>query len=248
MNNNFLNILNQGRAAGKKLMAILIDPDTPSDSELAHSVEEANQAGVDFFLVGGSLLTKDALDSCLKRIGQLSDIPRIIFPGSVMQVSPHAEGILFLSLISGRNPDLLIGNQVIAAPYIHQAGIEPIPTGYMIIDSGQPTTASYMSNSMPIPHNKPEIAACTALAGQYLGLQVIYMDGGSGALQTIDPKMVAQVRQSVSLPIIVGGGIRNPDRARELWDAGADLVVVGNAFESQPELIREIASAAQFQH
>lgn len=227
----------------RKLLAVLIDPDTPDNEQLETLVTQINEAKADLIFVGGSLLVKDALDHCVRKIKALSQVPVILFPGSVLQISPSADAILFLSLISGRNPDLLIGSQVIAAPYIKQSGLEVLPTGYMLVESGRATTASYMSNSQPIPRNKSEIAACTAMAGEMLGLKLIYMDGGSGAEQHVDTHMIKAVKQQIDAPIIIGGGIKTPQAAKEICDAGADVIVVGNATEHNPLIIKEIASA-----
>ncbi|HAD95946.1 MAG TPA: geranylgeranylglyceryl/heptaprenylglyceryl phosphate synthase [Cryomorphaceae bacterium] len=243
MDRQVLHIISQARQKNKKLLAVLIDPDTPGDEQLLEIIEHVNMSGADLIFVGGSLLTHDSLDQCLKVIKSNTKAPVILFPGSVMQISPQADAILFLSLISGRNPELLIGNQVIAAPYIRQSGLEVLPTGYMLIDSGRPTTASYMSNSLPIPHHKSEIAACTAMAGEMLGLKLIYMDGGSGADKHVSTDMIEEVRKSVDAPIIIGGGIRNAEAAQDICRAGADVIVVGNATESNPAILKEIAEA-----
>ena len=199
--------LQDSRRAGKKLFAILIDPDKQSKEELKQIVEKAKSAKADLFFVGGSLLTNDSLDSCLETLKSESDIPVILFPGNAMQVNNKADAILFLSLISGRNAEMLIGKQVITAPILKQSSLEVLPTGYILIDSGKPTTVSYMSNTTPIPHEKNEVAACTAMAGEMLGLKCIFMDGGSGALNPISEKMIDMVRQSVDTPLIIGGGI-----------------------------------------
>lgn len=243
MTGEILHIIQSAKAQQKKLLAVLIDPDTPNEKDLAEIIQQINQANADLIFVGGSLLTKDALDACLKQIKSLTDKPVILFPGSVLQISDQADAILFLSLISGRNPELLIGNQVIAAPYVKQAGLEVLPTGYILVDSGRTTTATYMSHTLPIPHQKDDIAACTAMAGEMLGLQLIYMDGGSGADKAISPSMVNAVRQSVDTPIIIGGGIRDTETAKAICKAGADVIVVGNATESNPKVISEIANA-----
>jgi putative glycerol-1-phosphate prenyltransferase len=238
-----LHILNQARQQRKKLLALLIDPDTPNTEELKKLIAEANAAQVDLIFMGGSLLLKDALEQCVEQVKALTDIPVVLFPGSVMQVNDKADAILFLSLISGRNPDLLIGNQVIAAPYLKQLDLEILPTGYMLVESGQATTASYMSGSLPIPNHKPEIAACTAMAGEMLGLKLIYLDGGSGAQIPVTETMIKQVRQAVDAPIIVGGGIKTHEKAAANCKAGADVIVVGNATETNPGLLREMAEA-----
>ncbi|MBJ11066.1 MAG: geranylgeranylglyceryl/heptaprenylglyceryl phosphate synthase [Flavobacteriales bacterium] len=235
--------LQASRKAGKKLFAILIDPDKQSKKELKQIVEKAKSAKVDLFFVGGSLLTNDSLDSCLKTLKSESDIPVILFPGNAMQVNDKADAILFLSLISGRNAEMLIGKQVITAPILKQSSLEVLPTGYILIDSGKPTTVSYMSNTTPIPHEKNAVAACTAMAGEMLGLKCIFMDGGSGALNPISEKMIANVRQSVDTPLIIGGGINSGKKAAANCEAGADVIVVGNAIEKDENLIEEIANA-----
>jgi putative glycerol-1-phosphate prenyltransferase len=149
--------------------------------------------------------------------------------------------MLFLSLISSRNPDMLIGMHVLAAPYLKLSGLETIPTGYMLIDSGKPTAVTYMSHSFPIPSDKKDIAACTAMAGEMLGLQTIYMDAGSGAERTIPEEMISFVKQSIDIPLIIGGGIKTKQKLKSIVEAGADVVVVGNRFEEKPELIFEFA-------
>ena len=231
------------KAKGKKLFAILIDPDKQKNSVLSLIVQKANEANVDYFFVGGSLLTNDNLDQCIKTIKNNSNIPVILFPGNAMQINKNADGILFLSLISGRNPELLIGKQVISAPILKQTSLEVISTGYMLIDSGKPTTASYMSNTLPIPRNKNGIATSTAIAGEYLGMKLIYMDGGSGAEKPIEIDMIKQVSNQINIPLIVGGGICNAQKAIDNCNAGADLIVVGNAIEKNADLILEISKA-----
>ena len=240
--NLYTSILDK-KAKGKKLFAILIDPDKQKNSVLSSIVQKANEANVDYFFVGGSLLTNDNLDECIKTIKNNSNIPVILFPGNAMQINKNADGILFLSLISGRNPELLIGKQVISAPILKQTSLEVISTGYMLIDSGKPTTASYMSNTLPIPRNKNGIATSTAIAGEYLGMKLIYMDGGSGAEKTIEIDMIRQVSKQINIPLIVGGGICNAQKAIDNCNAGADLIVVGNAIEKNANLILEISKA-----
>ena len=187
----------------------------------------------------------DNLNDCIKTIKENSKIPVILFPGNAMQINPKADGILFLSLISGRNPDLLIGKQVISAPILKQTELEIISTGYMLIDSGKATTASYMSNTVPIPREKNAIATSTAIAGQYLGMKLIYMDGGSGAEQPITKDMIKEVSNCIDIPLIIGGGICNAKKAIENCEAGADLIVVGNAIEKDPSLILDISQGIQ---
>ena len=240
---NLYTCILEKKAKGKKLFAILIDPDKQKNSVLSLIVQKANEANVDYFFVGGSLLTNDNLEECIKTIKNNSNIPVILFPGNAMQINKNADGILFLSLISGRNPELLIGKQVISAPILKQTSLEVISTGYMLIDSGKPTTASYMSNTLPIPRNKNGIATSTAIAGEYLGMKLIYMDGGSGAEKPIEIDMIKQVSNQINIPLIVGGGICNAQKAIDNCNAGADLIVVGNAIEKNADLILEISKA-----
>ncbi len=225
----------------KKQLAVLIDPDKLSPEQLGHTAEIAQKAGVDFLFVGGSLMTSDNLFHCIRTLKENSNIPVILFPGNSYQISRNADAMLFLSLISGRNPDMLIGMHVLSAPYIKLSGLETIPTGYMLIDSGKPTSVTYMSNSFPIPNNKKDIAACTAMAGEMLGLRTIFMDAGSGALQTVPEEMIRFVKGSIEIPLIIGGGIRTTEKAKSVLEAGADIIVVGNRFEENPELIFEFA-------
>lgn len=240
----FLDRLNVLRAEGKKALAVLIDPDKMQDEKrLANLLELVNHSGADFVLVGGSLLVEDNFHACLRSVKEKSKVPVVLFPGSPSQISPEADAILFLSLISGRNPDLLIGQHVIAAPLLKKLNIEVVPTGYMLVDCGRPTTASYISHTLPIPHNKPEIAAATAIAGEMLGLKCVYMDGGSGADKPISEQMIAHVREAMDLPLIIGGGIRNEEQAKAAYDAGADMIVIGTAFEEEPELLFAMAQS-----
>ena len=225
----------------KKMFAFLIDPDRAKVNNLKETAELAQKSGVDVFFVGGSLLTNDSLDECITLLKQETDIPVIIFPGNAMQINAKADALLFLSLISSRNPEMLIGRHVIAAPYLKAAKLETIPTGYMLIDSGKPTAASYMSNSFPIPYDKNDIAVCTAMAGEMLGLKLIYMDAGSGSASSISESMICRVKENINIPLIIGGGIRNIATAKMLYNAGADCLVIGNAIEKDSSIIREMA-------
>ncbi|HVG13050.1 MAG TPA: geranylgeranylglyceryl/heptaprenylglyceryl phosphate synthase [Flavisolibacter sp.] len=228
---------------GKKALAILIDPDNVSQSSIAKVVERALAAKADYFFVGGSLVVSDNLDNCILQIKSLCNIPVLLFPGSPSQISRHADALLYLSLISGRNPELLIGQHVISAPFVKKSGLEIISTGYMVIDGGAPTTVSYISNATPIPADKADIAFCTAMAGEMLGSKLIYMDAGSGARVPITESMISAVSKNIEIPLIVGGGIRDAEKAYRNCKAGADLIVIGNAIEKDPSLIHEIAAA-----
>lgn len=236
-----LQSLKEARLANRKNFAVLVDPDKADEKHLLNLINLCEQTKVDFFFVGGSLLLNDQLNDCIGIIKRESKIPVIIFPGSPLQISEQADAILFLSLISGRNPELLIGQHVIAAPHLKKMILEILPTGYMLVDGGNSTTVSYISNTFPIPNDKPEIASCTAIAGEMLGLKLFYLDAGSGAHNPVSTEMIHEVSNNISSPLIVGGGIRNPETAQEACRAGADVIVVGNAFEKDPMLIAEIS-------
>lgn len=232
-----------GHKNGQKQFALLLDPDKVDISNLPRLLNNAKKAGVDFFFVGGSLLLKDILGEIVRFIKQHSNIPVVLFPGSTQQLDEQADALLFLSLLSGRNPDLLIGQHVKAAPILKSMDLEVMPTAYLLIDGGKSTTASYISNTTPIPHDKPEIAACTAMAGELLGMKLIYLDTGSGAAYPVPAKTIALLRKSVNFPIIVGGGIRDAETAFITAQAGADIVVVGTAVEENEGLLFELAAA-----
>jgi len=227
----------------KKQFALLVDPDKGSSQHFIDIAKKAQMAMVDYIFVGGSLLTKDNMDVCVQALKQNFSNPVILFPGNTLQLSRYADAILFLSLISGRNPETLIGKHVMAAPYLKQTSLEIIPTGYMLIESGKMTSVEYMSNSLPIPADKNSIAVCTAMAGEMLGLKVIYMDAGSGAMNPAPMSMISDVKQNISIPLIVGGGINSPELAENACNVGADIIVVGNAIEKNIELITSITKA-----
>ncbi len=240
--NRYHTIVN-GKAKSNKAFAVLIDPDKLNEQSLLSTIEIAVKAKVDFFFVGGSLVVTDTLDTMVATIKKHCSIPVFLFPGSPDQITPKADALLYLSLISGRNSELLIGQHVISAPFVKQSGLEIIPVGYMLIDGGSPTTVSYISNTNPIPSNKNDIAICTAMAGEMLGLRLIYMDAGSGALKAIPTAMIKEVAKHIQIPLVVGGGITTPDKAKENCLAGADIIVVGNAAEKDPDLITAISNA-----
>lgn len=232
-------LLRESRHKGQKRLAVLLDPDKVELSIFPPFLSEAQKAGVDMFLVGGSLITHYRIGQLIEEIRTYTNIPAVLFPGSSLHIEPKADAILLLSLISGRNPELLIGQHVVAAPLLRQSGLEILPTGYMLIDGGKPTTVSYISNTIPIPRDKASVAACTAIAGEMLGLQQIYLDAGSGALLPVPEEVIEQVRAHTSLPIIVGGGINDSQKAWAALAAGADMIVVGNALESNPALLHQ---------
>jgi len=225
----------------RKRIALLIDPDGYDSKSLEELIGLVNQYPPDLILVGGSLLF-NPIDITITALKLGTSQPVFIFPGNVFQLSDRADGILFLSLISGRNPEFLIGNHVLAAPHLSRSGIEVIPTGYMLIENGQSTSVEYMSHTTPIPGNKPDIAVATAMAGEMLGLKTLYLEAGSGAGHPVPPEMVSAIRRRISLPLIVGGGIRTTETAAEIYRAGADMIVVGNVLEKEPGLIGEFIS------
>jgi phosphoglycerol geranylgeranyltransferase len=224
---------------------VLIDPDKYDEKKLAAFIRYCDNAGVDGFLAGGSILLKNKFEECLTVIKQNTSLPLILFPGNIYQVSRIADAVLFLSAISGRNADDLIGKQVSAAPLIKNAGIEVISTGYMLIDSGTITSVQYFNGSLPIPSDKPDIAAATALAGEYIGMKFIYLEAGSGAARPVPDKIIKAVSSYCSLPVIVGGGIKDPVTAREKVESGASIIVTGNFFEDEDNwyLVKEFSEA-----
>jgi len=243
MPNGIYHSFSDRKRAGKKSFAVLIDPDKVNDQNLAELIELSVSSKVDYFFVGGSLVVSNYLDQCLQLIRKNCSIPTVLFPGSPSQVSKYADALLYLSLMSGRNAELLIGQHVVSAPMVKKSGLEVMSTGYMVVDGGAPTTVSYISNSSPLPSDKSEIAVCTALAGEMLGMKLIYMDAGSGAKNPISETMITKVAQSVSVPLIVGVGVVDPEKAYLNCKAGADVIVVGNAIEKDSSLIREMADA-----
>ncbi|PZX16909.1 putative glycerol-1-phosphate prenyltransferase [Breznakibacter xylanolyticus] len=232
---------------GKKQLAVLIDPDKCDGDQLQKTITLLGETKPDMVLVGGSLVST-LTDSVVEALKQNLDLPVVLYPGSLLQLSHSADAILFISLISGRNPEFLIGNHVVAAPILHRTPIEVISTGYMIIDGGKPTSVEYMSNTMPIPASKTDIAVATALAGQYLGMKMIYMDGGSGAHQPVPVEMITAVKQILHIPLMIGGGLNTPEKVEAACNAGADLIVVGNALEKDPALMRTFTSIVQQSH
>lgn len=233
----------QAKIKGQKKFAVLIDPDKIRLEKVNQVLDTSIEAGVDYFFIGGSLIVHYMLDQVIQLIRQQCNIPVILFPGNPYQITNKADAILYLSLISGRNPEFLIGNQVISAPIIKSSGLEVLPTGYILIDGGRPTSVQYMSNTTPIPANKDEIALCTAMAGEMLGMKQIFLDSGSGADQPVAVSMIQKVSNGINIPLLVGGGINSPQKAAERVAAGADIIVIGNALEKDPSLIRELSVA-----
>ena len=222
----------------KKSLALLLDPDKTGDESLDRIIEIASENSIDYILVGGSI-TFSGIDDLIVKIKERCNIPVILFPGNLLQLTRQADRILLLSLISGRNPELLIGNHVLAAPYLKDMREKITSVGYILINCGARTSVEYMSQTESIPPDKPDIVVATAIAGELLGLEMIYLEGGSGAANPVPPEIISAVRNNVSIPLAVGGGIRNSEEVRQAYLAGADLVILGNGCEKNPELLRE---------
>lgn len=225
---------------------ILIDPDRKNDKKLETLVENANRSDVDAIFVGGSLMMDGGYHDRVARIKDVAKIPVIFFPGSVGQINEYYDAMLFMSVISGRNPHYLIGEQVIAAPIVKDLALEAIPTGYMLLDGGSATTVEFMSGSLPIPLDRPDIAVAHALAGQYLGMKLLYLEAGSGAKYPVPVETIKQVASETNVSLIVGGGIRTPKAAAERVKAGASFIVAGTAIEKTSELMAEFSAAVHF--
>ena len=222
----------------RKRLALLVDPDKYETDSLDRLIAQIKSSPPDLLLVGGSILFQP-IEITIAALKLGTSLPVFIFPGNVMQLSDHADGILFLSMISGRNPEFLIGNHVLAAPHLRRFGIEVIPTGYMLIEDGRSSSVEYMSQTKPIPAGKTEIAVATAIAGEMLGLKCIYLEAGSGAAHTVGLDMVREIRKQLSLPLIVGGGISSRESASDIYKAGADMIVVGTAVEKDPAVLED---------
>ena len=224
---------------------VLIDPDRKSENGLADKVNKINNSGVDAIFVGGSLMMDGRSSDRVAQIRSLAEIPVIFFPGGISQLNSHYDAILFMSIISGRNPHYLIGEQVIAAPIVKDLGIEVIPTGYLLLDGGSDSAVQFMSGTAPIPMDKPDISIAHALAAQYLGKKLIYLEAGSGAKQAVPNELIKEVVEHVDIPLIVGGGIRKPEVAREKVEAGASFVVTGTIIEENinDDMLKKFAEA-----
>ena len=226
------------REAKRKMLAILLDPDQCRGRVLSSTISALKTDLPDFIFVGGSL-TVSSSESLIDILREETKATIILFPGNAAQFTPKADALLNLSLLSGRNAEFLIGQHVNSAIAIKNSDMEIIPTGYLLIDGGKPSSVEYMSNTRPIPRDKKEIALSTAVAGELLGMRMVYLEAGSGALQPVPPEMIDFVRLGLSLPLIVGGGIKTLEELGNAFEAGADLVVVGNIFETHPEKIAE---------
>jgi putative glycerol-1-phosphate prenyltransferase len=230
--------------SGRKGIAWLIDPDDIHSPLLfEEQVREAIELKIDFFFLGGSLIQQNTIGEIIRFIKSITEqIPVVIFPGNSLQFSPLADAILFLSLISGRNPDLLIGQHVSVAPILDKSKVEILPTGYMLVDGGHTTSAHYISQTIPLPNHHPELAVATALAGYFLGLQYFYLDAGSGAPHPVSAELIKAVKKKIKSPLIVGGGLNSVEKIRTAFESGADLVVLGNGAGKNLQLVREAAN------
>jgi putative glycerol-1-phosphate prenyltransferase len=226
---------------------VLLDPDKESPEELSHRALLCEGAGVDGLLIGGSTVEKNIFQKAAQSIYESVKIPVILFPGAFTQVTPYSDAILFMSLISGRNPDFLIGQQVEGAPLVKKYGLESIPTGYILIDSGNSTSVQRVSKTTPLSRNAVTSAVAHALAAQYFGMQTVYLEAGSGARTTVPEKMIKQISIKTDIRIIVGGGIRTPEETRNKVKAGADFIVTGTVFEEKnnPKLLEQIQKATR---
>ena len=228
----------QAQRKGKKFFSVLIDPDK-FNIEVIH---EANEAKVDFIFIGGSGLKKDRFLKCVNIVKRNSQIPLVIFPGGKEQISDNADGILLLSLISGRNPDYLIGEHIRAAKQLRRSKLEIIPTGYILVNGGKKIATQKVSRTKPIGYSDNDLAASTAIAGELLGMQLIYLEAGSGAKRSANKKMISNIKKNISIPLIVGGGITSAKTALACCKAGADMIVVGNAIEKDISLVKKISN------
>ena len=216
----------------RKMWAVLLDPDKVDLQQFKELLKRLRKAKPDFILVGGSFISEELLAKLVKKLKKHCELPIMLFPGGPAQITPDADALMLLSMISGRNADYLIGKHVEAAPVLYRSGLEIIPTGYMLIENGRRTSVEYVSNTKPIPRKKTDIALATALAGEMLGLKMLYLEAGSGAKKPVPLKMIATISKHSRLPLIVGGGIKTKAQMLKAWGAGADLVVVGTAFEN----------------
>lgn len=230
----------QRKLKAQKSLAVLIDPDKNKLHNLDKIIELANVHLLDYFFVGGSLLSEDLVESSIARIKSKSDIPIILFPGNSYQIDPGADALLFLSLVSGRNPEYLISKHVEAALKIADTDLEVIATAYLLIDGGHSNTAAYLSQTLPIPRDKTEIAIATAMACKFLNFQCIYLEAGSGARLPVPSEMIKAISNKINLPLIVGGGLQTTTQLELAYKSGADLAVVGNVVESSPDLIKDM--------
>lgn len=238
MKHKLLQLLDDRRKRGHKSLAILIDPD--KTAQVNELLRMCGNYPPDLFLVGSSFRGDEGMRNCIDKLRKHSDVPVALFPGNMNQVVSDADALLLLSVISSRNAELLIGKHVEASIHVKQSGLEVIPTGYILVESGSLTTVQYISQSLPVPRTKPELAAATALAGEQLGMKIIYLEAGSGADNTVPGNMISAVKNIIEIPLFTGGGIKSPDQLHECYTAGSDVAVVGNALENNPSLLSDL--------
>lgn len=234
--------MKRNKFPGAKSVALLLDPDKTGKGTLRKILKVAEESGTDFLMAGGSL-TFSSVDDLITEIKKVCSIPVVLFPGNLLQLSRKADHIMLLSLISGRNPELLIGNHVIAAPYLKNVRPKLISVGYILVACGGKTSVEYISQTEAIPSDKTDIVVATALAGEMLGLKMIYLEGGSGAKSHVPAELIKTVRDNISIPLAVGGGIKSRTEAEKIFTAGANLIVLGNGCEKNPALLREVCAA-----
>lgn len=238
MNNKIFQKILKHKATRQKMLAVLLDPDQCRDEHLTNILKTLKTYKPDFIFVGGSHTTFST-EILIEQIKQNTSIDIVLFPGDESQFSVKADALLYLSLISGRNPEYLIGQHVNSSLAIKESGIEVIPTAYILIEGGKTSSVEYISNTRAIPRSKNKIALSTAMAGELLGMQIVYLEAGSGAELPVPEEMIKIIHKKLSIPIFVGGGIKTLDSLQKAYDAGADLVIVGNAFESEPKKIQD---------
>lgn len=241
MKKNILNHIIKNKQSGNKLLAILLDPDKLSRDQLPESLTKISGHKVNYIFVGGSAVSNGITDLFVKRIKELTQIPIVLFPGDFSQLTNHADSVLFLSLLSGRNPEYLVDQQIKSVKFLKESNIEIIPTGYVLIDGDVVSSVQKVSNTKPIPQENMDEIVNTSLAGQFLGKQIIYLEAGSGAKKSIDTKIIRQVSKSITIPLIVGGGIRTKLQLENAYKNGADIVVIGTAFEHNNNFLTELS-------
>jgi putative glycerol-1-phosphate prenyltransferase len=242
---NLLEIIKKNTERKRKMLAVLLDPDIVCCEKTTDRIISLLGENLpDFIFVGGSHTTA-RIDLLIEKLKKALDIPLVLFPGNASQFSPRADALLNISLLSGRNADFLIGQHVVSAAAIKRSGIEVIPTAYLLIEGGKTSSVEYMSNTRPVPRDKKQIALSTALAGELLGMQLVYLEAGSGALLPVPEEMTGYVKENISLPLIVGGGIRTAEQLLGAYRAGADLVVAGNVFETEAQKIKDFVEISR---
>ena len=241
MTDNILNHIKKSKQNGNKLLAILLDPDKLSLGQLTKSIAKINRNKVNYIFVGGSAVSNGITDVFVKKIKELIEIPVILFPGDFSQLTNHADSVLYLSLLSGRNPEYLIDQQIKSVKFLKNSHLEIIPTGYILIDGDVESSVQKVSKTKPIPQENLDEIVSTALAGQFLGKQLIYLEAGSGAKKPVECKVIHEVSKSINIPLIVGGGIRSKSQLDDAYNNGADIVVIGTAFEDDNNFLTEIS-------